>query len=155
MLPEELHLKPGHLIRRAHQISVSIFFDECRDTDVTPMQYAVMTVLKATPDLDQITLAHRAALDRSTIGGLAERLEEKGWIRRTPGIEDRRQKLLSLTDEGRRVLEQIEPAVERTQQRILAPLGAEERATFMALLERVVDENNEASRAPYKETSRP
>jgi DNA-binding MarR family transcriptional regulator len=155
MLPGELHLKPGHLIRRAHQISVSIFLDECRDADITPVQYAVMAVLQTTPDLDQITLAHRAALDRSTIGGLAERLEEKGWIRRMPGIEDRRQKLLSLTEEGMRVLASLEAAVQRTQQRILAPLSEVERATFMALLERVVDENNEASRAPYKETPRP
>jgi len=155
MLPGDLHLKPGHLIRRAQQISVSIFLDECRDFDITPMQYAVMAVLRATPDLDQISLAHRAALDRSTIGGLAERLEEKGWVRRVPGVEDRRQKRLSLTGEGLRVLDAVEPAVERTQARILGPLTAQERATFMALLERVVDENNEASRAPLKERPRP
>jgi len=150
MPPGDLHLKPGFLIRRAQQIAVSIFLDECRDFDITPMNYAVMKVLKATPDLDQITLAHRAAIDRSTIGGLAERLEEKGWIRRMPGTEDRRQKLLSLTEEGERVLASVEPAVERTQRRILGPLSPEECATFMALLERIVDENNEASRAPYK-----
>ena len=155
MLPGDLHLKPGHLIRRAQQISVSIFLDECRDFDITPMQYAVMKVLRDTPDLDQISLAHRAALDRSTIGGLAERLEEKGWVRRIPGIEDRRQKLLSLTGEGQRVLDAVEPAVERSQARILAPLTPEERATFVALLERVVDENNDASRAPLKEGPRP
>lgn len=151
MLPGDLHLKPGHLIRRAQQISVSIFFDECRSFDITPMQYAVMKVLASTADLDQITLAHRAALDRSTIGGLAERLEEKGWIRRMPGTEDRRQKLLSLTDEGRRVLAAVEPAVERTQQRILAPLSPDESRIFVALLEKLVDENNEASRAPFKD----
>jgi DNA-binding MarR family transcriptional regulator len=150
MLPGDLHLKPGHLIRRAHQISVSIFYDECRDFDITPMQYAVMKVLQSTPDLDQITLAHRAALDRSTIGGLAERLEEKGWIRRMPGTEDRRQKLLSLTEEGAAVMAAVEPAVERCQRRILGPLSAEDCATFMTLLERIVDENNEASRAPFK-----
>lgn len=155
MLPGNLHLKPGHLIRRANQISVSIFLDECREFDITPMQYAVMAVLRTTPDLDQITLASRAALDRSTIGGLAERLEEKGWIRRLPGVEDRRQKLLSLTGEGLRVLDSVEPAVERTQQRILEPLSDAEKATLLALLERVVDENNDASRAPFKDGSRP
>ncbi|WP_029009254.1 MarR family winged helix-turn-helix transcriptional regulator [Azospirillum halopraeferens] len=155
MLPGNLHLKPGHLIRRAQQISVSIFLDECREYDITPMQYAVLAVLRSTPDLDQISLAHRAALDRSTIGGLAERLEEKGWLRRVPGVEDRRQKLLSLTEEGLRVLEAVEPAVERSQARILAPLTPEERAIFTALLERIVDENNEASRAPLKEGARP
>ena len=150
MLPGDLHLKPGHLIRRAHQIAVSIFLEECREVDITPPQYAVLKVLETMPDLDQISLAHQAALDRSTIGWLAERLEEKGWVRRTPGVQDRRQKLLSLTDEGRRVLALVEPGVERTQQRLLAPLSAEECAAFLAMLQRIVDINNEASRAPFK-----
>ena len=150
MLPGDLHLKPGHLIRRAHQIAVSIFLEECREVDITPPQYAVLKVLETMPDLDQITLAHQAALDRSTIGWLAERLEEKGWVRRTPGVQDRRQKLLSLTDEGRRVLALVEPGVERTQQRLLAPLSSEECRSFLAMLQRIVDINNEASRAPFK-----
>lgn len=150
MLPRELHLKPGYLIRRAHQISVSIFLDECRDNELTPIQYAVLRVLMENGELDQITVASRAALDRSTIGGLAERLEEKGWISRKPGVEDRRQKLLSLTETGAAVLDAVEPAVERVQQRLLEPLNPQERAVFMALLERVVDENNENSRAPLK-----
>ena len=151
MLPGDLHLKPGHLIRRAHQIAVSIFLEECREVDITPPQYAVLKVLETMPDLDQISLAHQAALDRSTIGWLAERLEEKGWVRRTPGVQDRRQKLLSLTDEGRRVLALVEPGVERTQQRLLAPLSAEECAAFLAMLQRIVDINNEASRAPFED----
>lgn len=150
MPPRELNLKPGHLIRRAHQISVSIFLDECRDFDLTPVQYAVMRELRECPDLDQITLASRAALDRSTIGGLAERLEEKGWIRRKAGVEDRRQKLLSLTDVGVAVLDAVEPAVVKAQERMLEPLEPAQRAVFMALLERLVDENNENSRAPLK-----
>ena len=151
MLPGDLHLKPGHLIRRAHQIAVSIFLEECREVDITPPQYAVLKVLETMPDLDQISLAHQAALDRSTIGWLAERLEEKGWVRRTPGVQDRRQKLLSLTDEGRRVLALVEPGVERTQQRLLAPLSSEECRSFLAMLQRIVDINNEASRAPFKD----
>ncbi|GLR79152.1 MarR family transcriptional regulator (plasmid) [Azospirillum oryzae] len=150
MLHGDLHLKPGHLIRRAQQIAVSIFLDECKEFDLTPTQYAVLAVLREKSDLDQITLASRAALDRSTIGGLVERLEEKGWIRRTVGVEDRRQKLVSLTEAGQAMLETVEPSVERVQQRLLEPLNGDERAVFMALLERLVDENNESSRAPFK-----
>ncbi|MBV5335643.1 MarR family transcriptional regulator, partial [bacterium] len=127
-----------------------IFLDECRDFDLTPMQYAVLAVLRENPDLDQITLASRAALDRSTIGGLVERLEEKGWISRAAGVEDRRQKLVSLTEAGRAMLDMVEPAVERVQRRLLAPLDPDEQAVFTALLGRVVDENNESSRAPLK-----
>lgn len=147
---DDLQHLPGHLIRRAQQIAVSIFIDEAGDIDITPMQYSVLAVLRATPGVDQITLAHRAALDRSTIGGLAERLEDKGWIRRVTSEEDRRQKLLWVTDEGLAILDRMAPIVQRTQERILAPLTPREADRFMALLGKVVDANNEISRAPFK-----
>jgi hypothetical protein len=49
----------------------------------------------------------------------------------------------------------VRPAVERTQARLLAPLSAEEQATFLALLTRLVDHNNTHSRAPQRPLERP
>jgi len=147
----ELDANPGHLIRRAHQISVSLFLEECRDAAITPIQYAVLAVLARRPDLDQITLANQVALDRSTLGDVADRMEKKGLIRRIPNPQDRRQKLLTLTDEGAAALQTTEPAVGRVGQRILAPLSAEEQKLFLTLLGKIVDHNNDSSRAPFKD----
>jgi hypothetical protein len=45
MLLEELHRQPGHLIRRAQQIAVAIFIEECAAFDLTPVQYASMVAI--------------------------------------------------------------------------------------------------------------
>ena len=45
-------------------------------------------------------------------------------------------------------MEAVEPAVMRSQDRILAPLTAKDRKLFMKLLDRMVETNNHASRAP-------
>lgn len=150
-VPAPLNRTPGHLIRRAQQIAVSIFLAECRQPPVTPIQYAILKVLSGEAGLDQISLAHKVALDRSTLADVAKRLEAKGLLIRAASPNDRRQKLLSLSDQGRAVLQAVEPAVERTQDRILAPLTPEERHSFLGLLNKLVDNNNEISRAPYKE----
>lgn len=42
------------------------------------------------------------------------------------------------------------PLVERTQQRIVAPLTPRERETLTRLLGKIADKNNAESRAPYK-----
>jgi MarR family transcriptional regulator, lower aerobic nicotinate degradation pathway regulator len=42
----------------------------------------------------------------------------------------------------------------RAQEQILAPLNAEQRHTFMALLQLLVTQNNELSRAPSEATGR-
>ena len=36
---------PGHLIRRAHQVSVAIFMEETADFEVTPVQFAILNAL--------------------------------------------------------------------------------------------------------------
>ena len=46
------------------------------------------------------------------------------------------------------------PAMLRTQARILAPLTERQRAEFMRLLLRLVDENNDLSRAPSEASER-
>ena len=77
--PLDLYDEPGHLIRRAHQIAVAMFYEKL-GRDVTPVQYAVLRMLYENPGLDQVTLAQRVALDTSTTADLAVRLEAKGLI---------------------------------------------------------------------------
>lgn len=146
----DLYAKPGHLIRRCQQIAVSIFMDECRGFGITPIQYAVLAVLKTRPDIDQATLAALAALDRSTIGELVARLQERRLVDRRPDQRDRRSKVLRATPAGLRLLLRAEATVRRAQERMLAPLTAAERRTFVRLLGKLVDVNNTLSRAPQK-----
>src|SRR5580692_2405332 len=54
----DLYDQPGHLIRRAHQISVSMFHD-LLGREVTPVQYSILRMLHELPGLDQVTLAQR------------------------------------------------------------------------------------------------
>ena len=52
-------------------------------------------------------LAKILACDNSSMTGITDRLEEKGFVRREPAEQDRRVKLLVLTDEGERVRAEI------------------------------------------------
>ncbi|WP_334136261.1 hypothetical protein [Tepidimonas sp.] len=55
---------------------------------------------------------------------------------------------LTLTPQGQATLAAVVPAMQRAQARILAPLAPAERELFMSLLQRLVRENNDCSRAP-------
>jgi len=151
-LDKNLYAKPGHLIRRCQQIAVALFIEEvgAGGHDITPVQYAALVAIQAKPRIEATTLAAMIAFDRSTLGDVIERLVGKGLVERVPDPQDRRVKRLALTREGGRVLAAVEPAVERAQARILAPLAAADRKRFLALLEQLVDINNEHSRAPRR-----
>jgi DNA-binding MarR family transcriptional regulator len=146
----DLDALPGHGIRRLQQIAVALFLEEVGDTGVTPVQYAALQAVADQPAIDQRTLAQRVGFDTSTIAAVIDRLEARGALKREVPPEDRRARRLTLTGEGEALLARVVPGMLRAQQRMLDPLSASERAVFLAMLRRVVDANNESSRAPSR-----
>lgn len=145
-----IYEKPGHLIRRLQQISLALFMDETSGFEITPVQYSAILAIDNHPGIDQTALCNIIAFDRSTIGDVVTRLERKKLIKRTAGADDRRTKLLYITIAGRKLIDDIEPAVQTTQKRILEPLTMSERAALMRMLKKLVHLNNEHSRAPLR-----
>jgi DNA-binding MarR family transcriptional regulator len=150
----DIDQQPGHAIRRLHQISVGIFLQEAGDLGITPVQYAALQVVGNQPVIDQRTLARNIALDASTTGGVVDRLEVRGWLERKTSPEDRRARQLTLTLSGEQALRDAVPVMLRAQEQILAPLTDSQRTTFMELLQQLVTQNNELSRAPSEVTGK-
>jgi MarR family transcriptional regulator, temperature-dependent positive regulator of motility len=145
--PIEVYDEPGHLIRRAQQIAVSMFHSTMGH-GVTPVQYCVLRVLQEHPGIDQVTLAGLCALDTSTAADLAVRLEERGLVRRMMPLKSKRFRLLHLTPEGTTLLRKLVPSSRLLAGRLLKALNKEEQKIFLQLLKKFVHLNNEESRAP-------
>ena len=143
----DLYTHPGHLLRRAHQISASIFHDEL-GSFVTPIQYAILRILIENPGVDQVSVAGLVAIDTSTAASVAIRLEERKLITRYVDPKNRRQRKLFLTDDGRAILKEGDVANSRLRERLFAAFTDDEAAAFMHLLEKFVRMNNYQSRAP-------
>jgi DNA-binding MarR family transcriptional regulator len=144
----DLHELPGHLIRRLQQIAVAVFLQETESLGVTPVQFAALQVVAAAPGIDQRTLSGQIGLDTSTVAGVVDRLESRGFLTRAVSSVDRRARVLMLTNEGVRALSAAQPAMWRAQERILAPLPKSERREFVRMLKVLVESNNDLSRAP-------
>jgi MarR family transcriptional regulator, temperature-dependent positive regulator of motility len=143
----EVYDEPGHLIRRAQQIAVSMFHS-AMGHGVTPIQYCVLRVLQNHPGIDQVTLARFCALDTSTAADLAVRLEERGLVRRMMPMKSKRFRLLHLTSEGDALVKKLVPSSRILARRLLRGLDKDEQQVFMQLLRKFVHLNNDESRAP-------
>ena len=147
---KDLYVTPGHLIRRAQQIAVACFMEECAEMDLTPVQYAAMLAIQEHPGIDAARLSGMIAFDRGTICDVIRRLGIKGLVSREHTPDDQRIKLITLTAEGKRTLKRADNSVKRAQDRILEPLNPADRNKLVELLEKVVKVNNEVSRAPLR-----
>lgn len=143
-----LYKRPGFLIRRAHQITVSIFMEKAADQGVTTTQYGVLVILRAFEGLDQIGLSKKVGLDRSTTGLVIKKLEQDGLVVRIEDPEDRRRKIIVLTAKGERKLESLSQAAAQAQQQALSAFSDEEAKHFVDLLEKFVNRFNHETRAP-------
>lgn len=145
---DALYKRPGFLLRRAHQISVSLFMEQAAQYGVTTTQYGVLVILRACEGLDQIGLSKKVGLDRSTTGLVIKKLESDGLVVRVEDPEDRRRKIIVLTAKGERKLEGLRPAAARSQDIALSAFSPEEAAQFLGLLEKFVSRFNGVTRAP-------
>lgn len=145
-----LSSRPGFLIRRLNQIHYAIFFEECRDFNITPVQYGMLTALSVAPGLDQKALGLALGLDRTNTADVLKRLEERGLVTRKQSEEDGRVKHAFITPEGKKITRDMYTSMLSAQQRLLAPLNDSDKETFLDLLHRLVDSNNEFGRASMR-----
>ncbi len=143
-----IHDMAGHLIRRLQQQSTQIFAQRTQAAgyDLTSVQYAALDAIASNPHVDQATVAEIIGYDRATIGGVIERLETKGWVRRVVNEQDRRSRELSLTAKGQKIYLALQPIVHALQADILQPLSPTEQERFIKLARQVVwhDKANDA-----------
>jgi DNA-binding MarR family transcriptional regulator len=144
----DLWARPGYLARRMHQIHVGLFVEECRDFDITPIQFAILTVLYGGRALDQITLSTAVGIDRTSGADIIKRLYRRGLVERVASTEDRRARLVHITGEGQALVRRMQPHMERAQERLISPLSPAEHAMFNELMGKIIQANNDASRAP-------
>ena len=134
----QMYLAPGHLIRRVQQVHNSVFAEVVSDPDLTAPQFAVLSVLYCNPNIDQVELAQRLTMDRSTIADLAGRLEDRRLIKRTRDKTDGRRKVLRLTAAGASKYLTTLPEVIEVGRRIVEPLSEHERGPFLQYLAKIV-----------------
>src|SRR6187402_2988632 len=108
---DAVYAAPGYLFRRMQQIAVSIFMEECKAFDLTPVQYAALIAIHTHPGIDATRLSAVIAFDRSTLGSVIERLEAKDFVERKAAMGLLVQ-LVDLNNEASRVPLRAEDALE-------------------------------------------
>jgi DNA-binding MarR family transcriptional regulator len=130
ILPELI----GYRLRLAQQ---AVFRDFAAQVgELSPGRAGMLLLIEANPGVPQGRLAEAVRLDRSTMVGVVDSLEERGLIERRRGA-DRRTNGLWLTRAGRALAARLRRRIARHERRVAARLDDAERAQLLALLEKL------------------
>lgn len=104
---------------------------------LTMWGYAVLSALDRSSMRTQAAPASAIGADKTGIIRTLDELQDHGYIERRPDPDDRRVRLLAITDAGRRVKDAVQEEIQRGEERWLGELGVEERRVFLRVLERL------------------
>jgi DNA-binding MarR family transcriptional regulator len=99
--------------------------------------YSVLCALDESPVRTQAALADAIGADKSRIIPILDELQQQGFIERRPDPDDRRVRLLEITDEGRSAKDVTQSAIQHGEERWLGTLSADERRVFLRVLEQL------------------
>ncbi len=110
---------------------------------VTVRELAVLLLLDGHDPQSQQEAATRLGVDRTTMVGLLDGLEDKGLVARRPDAGDRRRNVLALTAEGQAALARAVRASDEAERQLLRELDDAESAQLRTLLARVARDRAE------------
>ena len=127
----------GFLLAKAYQRACALFKEEFDHYEITPQQFGLLAFLWQEDGISQAELSARSQIDRTTMGGIIDRLEKERMIERRKHPDDRRAYQIFLTSRGKSLEDELGTVAERVQDKVNIPLSAEEQATFIRLLEKL------------------
>src|SRR5262245_52695634 len=117
----------GYLVRQA-SAAVRLAMDRAlADLEVTPPQFAVLTMIASYPGISGADLARLTFLTPQTINVIVGNLEKAGAIARTAHAEHGRILQLTVTPRGRTLLKRCRDRVMELEKGLQRPLSGDEQ----------------------------
>ena len=139
-MPREPGTRIGFLVHDVSRMRRTLYDQAVKPLGLTRSQWWVLAQLsrQKMPDgMLQTELANVLDVGKVTIGGLVDRLEERGFVLRSPDREDRRAKRVRVTPEGRKVLKQMVRLSGQLNSTIFAGFSDEEVRIAETFLDRM------------------
>ena len=127
-----------YLVRQLQLAIYARLEEVLRAHQLTPIQYTVLSILRARQGLSSADLARRFSVTPQSMNELVAVLERKGLILRQEAPENRRVLRGSLTAEGKRLLARCDRLVDGLEAEFFADLGRGELAALRQVLTKLL-----------------
>jgi DNA-binding MarR family transcriptional regulator len=127
-----------HLVLAAQREGNRWLADELRPAGLTPSQAEILSVLAEQGELTLAEVGRLIVCETGSPSRVVDLLVKRDLVRREAGTTDRRVVHLSLTPQGRDLMELVTKAEHALNSAMLQALSSQERSTLAALLRRIL-----------------
>jgi len=125
-------------LRKGMRVVTQLFDNAMRSINLRGTQYTLLVLVLALGPISVSKLAEEMVTDRTTLSRNLEPMRRNGLIKIGRG-EDRRTRIVKITDSGRKKLEEAYPIWQKTQEDLKTKLGLENWAFMMTSLTELIN----------------
>jgi len=129
---------PYRLAILSHTVSTSIARAYDQRFGLTIPEWRVIAILGRFPGLSAVEVANRTMMDKVAVSRAVTKLIKSGRVDREFADADRRRSILNLSEEGRKVHDEVAPLALRIEDDLLHGLSEEEVETLNTIIERLL-----------------
>ncbi len=129
-------------LRKATRVVTQLYDDRMRSSGLRGTQFALLVHAHAMGPVALTKLAEAMVTDRTTLARNLEPLEKNGFIEVEDG-EDRRTRIVDITEKGRAKLAEAFPAWKKAQDEIKKMMGQDKWLSMMSQVSLLVDQIKE------------
>jgi DNA-binding MarR family transcriptional regulator len=134
---------PYRLSVTSHSVSTNIARVYEKRFGVSIPEWRVIAILGRFPGLSAVEVADRTLMDKVAVSRAVTKLIRNGRIDREFADADRRRSILNLSEDGRKVHNEIAPLALKFERELLQNINAEDYATFNRILDQLRDKASE------------
>jgi len=123
-----------YLLAKAHQKVYASFKKRLQPYGLTPVQLLVLVALEKEQGVSAGELGRRLMFDNATLSGVLDRMAEGGWIIKEFSRDDKRQRLIYLTSNAKKLLRKLIQQMEDANEEVLLNFGLEEKLLLKRML---------------------
>jgi len=135
--PALLMAKPTWLITQLSAQAHRLVASHLANVGARGYHFRLLAALAESGPTSQASLGRHAEMDRSDVTAAVAELAADGFVERTADADDRRRNVITITVAGWARLRRLDEVLNGVQDELLASLSSDERATLVALLERL------------------
>lgn len=109
------------------------------DKQFSKFELLVMMLLQRNYELSMGELSNSLNIPMSTLNGIIDRLVKKGYIIKQKAEEDKRIILASLTEEGKKLVQDMKNMISKYISIILKELTEEEKTVLLNIVMKIID----------------
>lgn len=130
---------PYRLNILAQTVSASFAAAYSRAFGISPPEWRIVSTLGEFQQMTATEISNHSGMHKATISRAVLSLEKRELLLRSPSAADRREEILTLTPEGRRVYETIAPMALRYEQNLLEGLSPDDVVRLDRLIRHLMD----------------